>query len=406
MKKNLQVIKNRYFSLAFSALLLVIGIVCFCLFGFNKGIDFESGLSERIQIAPVGFTATYTGDKDLTLSVSRNTLVLTVRSSEGVETKTFDSITYPTVNDLVKELNKTEGVNAKVVNGDLPVKLLVSGFGFPAALNEEVTKVNFASSTKDVSIEDIREALKGRNVNVQTVGAVSDGIFSLKVNTEEGDTQEKMEKDIAAMLSQSFGAENVVVLQSDFVGPRFSSTLITTSVKAIAIAVLLILAYIWIRFRFAYALSSVLALVHDVLMMLSFIVVFKLEVSSITIAAVLTIIGYSLNNTIVIFDRVRENVKLYKGMKIDKIIDMSVTQSMTRTIITSLTTLFAVVPLSIFSTGSIQLFALNLVWGVVIGTYSSNFLAPVLLHCLNKVKPIDIEKPKNVNFESEKEFVE
>lgn len=406
MKKKLQVIKNRYFSLAFSALLLVIGIVCFCLFGFNKGIDFESGLSERIQIAPVGFTATYTGDKDLTLSVSRNTLVLTVRSSEGVETKTFDSITYPTVNDLVKELNKTEGVNAKVVNGELPVKLLVSGFGFPAALNEEVTKVNFASSTKDVSIEDIREALKGRNVNVQTVGAVSDGIFSLKVNTEEGDTQEKMEKDIAAMLSQSFGAENVVVLQSDFVGPRFSSTLITTSVKAIAIAVLLILAYIWIRFRFAYALSSVLALVHDVLMMLSFIVVFKLEVSSITIAAVLTIIGYSLNNTIVIFDRVRENVKLYKGMKIDKIIDMSVTQSMTRTIITSLTTLFAVVPLSIFSTGSIQLFALNLVWGVVIGTYSSNFLAPVLLHWLNKVKPIDIEKPKNVNFESEKEFVE
>lgn len=406
MKKKLQVIKNRYLSLAFSALLLVIGIVCFCLFGFNKGIDFESGLSERIQIAPVGFTATYTGDKDLTLSVSRNTLVLTVRSSEGVETKTFDSITYPTVNDLVKELNKTEGVNAKVVNGDLPVKLLVSGFGFPAALNEEVTKVNFASSTKDVSIEDIREALKGRNVNVQTVGAVSDGIFSLKVNTEEGDTQEKMEKDIAAMLSQSFGAENVVVLQSDFVGPRFSSTLITTSVKAIAIAVLLILAYIWIRFRFAYALSSVLALVHDVLMMLSFIVVFKLEVSSITIAAVLTIIGYSLNNTIVIFDRVRENVKLYKGMKIDKIIDMSVTQSMTRTIITSLTTLFAVVPLSIFSTGSIQLFALNLVWGVVIGTYSSNFLAPVLLHWLNKVKPIDIEKPKNVNFESEKEFVE
>lgn len=406
MKKKLQVIKNRYFSLAFSALLLVIGIVCFCLFGFNKGIDFESGLSERIQIAPVGFTATYTGDKDLTLSVSRNTIVLTVRSSEGVETKTFDSITYPTVNDLVKELNKTEGVNAKVVNGELPVKLLVSGFGFPAALNEEVTKVNFASSTKDVSIEDIREALKGRNVNVQTVGAVSDGIFSLKVNTEEGDTQEKMEKDIAAMLSQSFGAENVVVLQSDFVGPRFSSTLITTSVKAIAIAVLLILAYIWIRFRFAYALSSVLALVHDVLMMLSFIVVFKLEVSSITIAAVLTIIGYSLNNTIVIFDRVRENVKLYKGMKIDKIIDMSVTQSMTRTIITSLTTLFAVVPLSIFSTGSIQLFALNLVWGVVIGTYSSNFLAPVLLHWLNKVKPIDIEKPKNVNFESEKEFVE
>ncbi len=406
MKKNLHVIKYRYISSAFSLILLLIGLVCFFLFGFNKGIDFESGLSERIQIAPVGFTATYTGDKDLTLSVSNNTLVLTTRSSSGVETLTFNSTNYPKVNDIVTALNEIEGVDAVAVNGDLNTELLVSGFGFPTTLNEEATKVNFASVTKDVSIEDIREALKERNVNVQTVGDVSDGIFSLKVNTQEGDTQEIMEADIDRMLSDSFGKENVVILQSDFVGPRFSSTLITSSIKAVLIAVLLILAYIWIRFRFAYALSSVIALLHDVLMMLSFIIVFRLEVASITIAAILTIIGYSLNNTIVIFDRVRENVRLYKGMAIDDVIDMSVTQSLTRTIITSLTTLFAVVPLAIFSTGSIQLFALNLIWGIIIGTYSSNFLAPVLLHWFHKIKPIDVEKPKNVSFDEEKEFID
>ncbi|NLZ67959.1 MAG: protein translocase subunit SecF, partial [Spirochaetales bacterium] len=186
----------------------------------------------------------------------------------------------------------------------------------------------------------------------------------------------------------------VVVLQSDFVGPRFSSTLITSSVKAILIAVLLILAYIWIRFRFAYAISAIIALLHDILMMLVFITIFRLEVSSTTIAAVLTIIGYSLNNTIVIFDRVRENVELLKGQSLDTVIDTSVTQSLTRTIITSLTTLFAVVPLAIFTNGSIQLFALNLIWGIVIGTFSSNFLAPALLHWFNKVKPVNVEKLK------------
>lgn len=395
MKKNLQVIKYRYFSSAFSLILLIAGIICFVAFGgFNAGIDFESGLSERVQIAPVGFTATYTGDLDMVLSVSSNTLVLTERGADGVKTHTYDVAQYSTVQDVVNALNQVTGVKASAVDGTLKTDALVSGFGFPATLSTTPVKVNFASASTDVTIDQVRAALKERNVNVQTVGSVNQGIFQLKASTLENDTQEIMEADVAASLSKVFGAENVVVLQSDFVGPRFSSTLITSSVKAILIAVLLILAYIWIRFRFAYAISAIIALLHDILMMLVFITIFRLEVSSTTIAAVLTIIGYSLNNTIIIFDRVRENVELLKGQSLDTVIDTSVTQSLTRTIITSLTTLFAVVPLAIFTNGSIQLFALNLIWGIVIGTFSSNFLAPALLHWFNKVKPVNVEKLK------------
>lgn len=405
MKRNLPIIKNRYISIAISLVLLLVGIVCFFLFdGFNKGIDFESGLSEQIQIAPVGLKLSYVGDDDLTLSVSANHLVLTKRGVSGVKVTEFSETAYPLVDDIAKALSLEQGIAVEVVDGSLKTADLVSGFGFPATLSSAPISVNFASPGTDVTIDQIRDALKGRSVNVQTVGALNKGIFLLKLSVQEGDTQDSMENDIKQSLSNAFSAENVVILQSDFVGPKFSSTLISSSIKAVLIAVLLILAYIWIRFRFSYAISAIIALLHDVLMMLSFIVVFRLEVSSTTIAAVLTIIGYSLNNTIVIFDRIRENVQLYKSKKIDECIDFSVTQSLTRTVITSLTTLFAVVPLAIFSTGAIQLFAYNLVWGIIAGTYSSNFLAPAFLHWFNKVKPINVEKIKKPEVSPDSDF--
>ena len=133
---------------------------------------------------------------------------------------------------------------------------------------------------------------------------------------------------------------------------------------------------------------------HDVLAMLSFILIFRLEVSSTTIAAVLTIIGYSLNNTIVIFDRIRENIKIEKKLDVESLISMSVRQSMTRTVITSLTTLFAIVPLAFRGSGDIQLFAINLTWGLIAGAYSSVFLAPAFLSFFHRIMPINVEKEK------------
>ena len=149
-----------------------------------------------------------------------------------------------------------------------------------------------------------------------------------------------------------------------------------------------ILAYVTVRFRVSYAISSLAALLHDVLAMLALILICRLEISSTTIAAILTIIGYSLNNTIVIFDRVRENVMKNREGDVGEIITTSVNQSLTRTLITSLT----IVPLAIFSAGDIKLFAINLTWGILVGAYSSNFVAPSLLLLLHKKFPINVFK--------------
>ncbi len=395
--KKLDVVKYRYITLIPSLIIILAGLVLFFVRGFNKGIDFEAGLSERIQIAPVGMYVSYDGNEDAVLSVDANTLRLTVRSDKGADVTIFDNTSYPTVGDIAEALDSVDGISVEVVDGSLKSEDLVSGFGFPATLSQDKLKINFASVTRDVLIEDIREALSGLDINVQTVGAASDGIFQIKLKGEEGESQQDIENKIQNLLSQSFDPEQVVVLQSDFVGPKFSSDLISSSIKAVLIAVALILVYIWVRFRFAYAISSIIALMHDVAAMFAFILIFNLEISSTTIAAVLTIIGYSLNNTIVIFDRVRENVPLLKGKKVDEIIGVSVAQSLTRTIITSATTLFAIVPLAIFSNGGIQLFAINLTWGIIVGTYSSNFLAPALLHWFNKIDAIDVVKKKETN---------
>ena len=192
----------------------------------------------------------------------------------------------------------------------LPSANAVSGFGFPATLSSEPVRVNFSTDTVDCTIEDVREALSPLgNANVQTVGADDEAIYQIRIAVEDGETQNDASGKVNALLAAAFGGENIVVLQSDFVGPKFSSSLFRDSILALLIALVLILGYVAVRFRFAYAASSILALFHDVLAMLSFVLIFRLEVSSTTIAAVLTIIGYSINNTIVIFDRVRENVK-------------------------------------------------------------------------------------------------
>ena len=398
MKVKLNVIKFRYIALIPAVLILIAGLVCLFTVGFNKSIDFESGLSERIQIAPVGLTVSYSGPASALLSSDAGTLKLTIRSASGVSVTTYPASSYKSVAELATALNEVDGIKTTVVDGSLLTEELVSGSMLPATLSTTPQRLNFASVTRDVLTEDIRSALSSvEGVNVQIVGAASDGIFQIKLKTESGESQSQAEARVRTLLGNAFTEEQVVVLQSDFVGPKFSASLLASSLKAVLIAVVLILIYIWIRFRFAYALSSIIALVHDVLMMLSFILIFRLEVSSTTVAAVLTIIGYSLNNTIVIFDRVRENVSLMKGGKVDEIINTSVSQSLTRTIITTVTTLFAIVPLAIFGNGSIQIFAIDLTWGLLVGAYSSNFIAPSMLHWFHKLNAIDVVKKKDSN---------
>lgn len=390
---TIPVIKLRWFTLSLSIILLAAGVLSIVLFGgFNLGVDFESGLSQRIQIAPTGLEVAYDGDLDTVLSISANALTVEQRGEGGVATKLLRFSEYPTSGDIAAALGGIEGISVRVIDGSLKSGNLLSGYGFPATLGNEAIGLNFRTSGT-TSIEEFRTALSDLgNVRVQTVGDSDSRTFQIRLGIKEGSNQASLEAEVADALGKTFGKDGFVILQSDYIGPKFSATLISSSILAISVALALILVYVWIRFRFAFAVSAIVALVHDVLMMLTFISLLRLEFSSTTIAALLTIIGYSLNNAIVIFDRIRENTGLNANMGLRANIDRSVRQSLSRTLMSSLTTLLVILPLAIFASGDIRLFAIKMSIGLVSGVYSSNLLAPSLLYWISKAqKSVQIE---------------
>jgi len=249
------------------------------------------------------------------------------------------------------------------------------GIDFTAGLSQQI-RINPVGA--DAPIEKVRQAMSGiEGLNLQVIGDPDKQEFIVKVQApqDDRDFQEKMEMRIMDSLAEGFGRANIEIRQTDFVGPRYSEDLIGQAISITMVALVLILLYTAFRFHFIFAMAAVICLLHDVAIMLGVLAVFQLEVTTTTAAAILTIIGYSLNDTIVIFDRVRENRSLLRDADLATIINTSITQSLGRTILTSLTTLMAVVSIYIFATGEIRNFALNMIIGVVVGTYSTIFIA-------------------------------
>ncbi len=255
------------------------------------------------------------------------------------------------------------------------------GIDFQSGFSQTVT----IGSADTVTIDDMRNVLSS-DASVQVVGAASDQTFQIRMANEEGLTQEEIAAQVKEALEADFS--EVTIDQSDFVGPKYSSTLVSGSILIVIVAIALILIYIWIRFHLSFAIAAIITLVHDTFLLIGFITIMRLEVSSTTIAALLTIIGYSLNNVIVIFDRIRENRPLLTNMSLSSIIDTSVSQSLSRTLFSSLTTALAITPLAIFASGAIQLFAIEMVFGIIVGAYSSNLLAPALYMWISKNKVV------------------
>ncbi|MDZ7794373.1 MAG: protein translocase subunit SecF [Spirochaetia bacterium] len=385
MTKMIRFTKLRYYMIAVSVVVIIAGIAATAgQGGFNLGIDFQAGLNQRVQVAPVGFTVSYTGEDDATLNVQGETMVVEVRGEEGVDTYELPFSQHETLRNLTGALDGLENISTDLTaDQTLDSSLIVTGLRYPQELGESPVKVNLRNDDPDnyLQIEQIRNALGSLdNPQVQVVGTAFHQEYLVRVEDPTGDKKDQLETDIRRLLEESFGDGSVVIKSSEYVGPRFSQTLAQQSFSLTLMALVLILIYIWFRFQFGYAISAIVALTHDVVVMLGFIGATQLEVSTTTIAAVLTIIGYSLNDTIVIFDRIRENEGLLQGRDIEDIINTSITQSLSRTLITSLTTLLAVTALYTFGTGAIKDFALNLIVGIIVGTYSSVFVAsPMLL---------------------------
>jgi preprotein translocase SecF subunit len=236
-----------------------------------------------------------------------------------------------------------------------------------------------------LSVAQVRQTLLEASVDaegVQRFGAPDEVLIYVPANPDQGVTEGT--HSIREVIARAFPDRTVELRREESVGPKIGSELKTAAINSIFVALLLIVLYISIRFVFQFALGAVLALVHDVLITLGLFSLLDKEMSLSVLAAFLTIIGYSLNDTIVVFDRIRENMGLRRKESYESVINKSINETLSRTIITSLTTLLVAVILYVYGGAVIHDFAFALVVGITVGTYSSIFVAsPVLIAWYN-----------------------
>ena len=244
---------------------------------------------------------------------------------------------------------------------------------------------------KSIQANLIRESLNSMNlgdVNVKKFG--KDGDYLIKV--EQKNTNNNLIPEIKKTLMDNLNAE-VDFRRVENVGPKVSSELLESSIIAISLALAAMLFYIWVRFEWQFSVGSIIALFHDVVITLGIFSILSLEINLSIIAAVLTIVGYSMNDTVVIYDRIRENLRKFSSLRIGEISNISINETLSRTIITSVTTLLALLSIFILGGEILRGFALAMIIGVLVETYSSIFVASPILKYLNvSFKTIEKEK--------------
>jgi len=253
--------------------------------------------------------------------------------------------------------------------------------------------VDFAGGAKmqiafkeSISAEDLRSLFTEKDLGNPEIKSSGTDEYMITINANEAENSDDL-------IKEALTGVDYTILQIDKVGPKMGHEMRNNSYKAVGIALLLILIYITVRFEFKFAIGAVVALLHDILITLAFFSFFQWEFSLPVLAAFLTIVGYSLNDTIVVYDRIRENIKIHKGKPLLEVINLSINQSLSRTIITSLTTFVVVLILAIFGGQVLFGFSIAIVVGVIVGTYSSMFVAaPILIAWEHRFKE---EKGKN-----------
>lgn len=374
---------SKYFvpAMIFSGIVIVIGLVGYVVKGgFNLGVDFQAGLLQEIQFAPTAFHLSYDGRGNATISFNRNNLYMVISGSglEGV-THEFPFTTYGTIDSLIAGLSGIEGIHAiGVAPGTTPSRLLVqSAQGNPQLGMDPFVVHYLPPDAEPIAIEAVRETLSPLGtVSVQVLGASPERRFMIRMEDQDIQGSEGVSAEkIIRTLEARFGAGGVAVTRADYVGSRFSKQLTDQVGLLMVLTLFLIMIYASIRFKPQLAIGAVLAIIHDALIIVAFVSWTRMEFNTTTIAAILTILGYSINDTIVIFDRIRETLRIYPDLPFEGVLNRALTETLSRTIITTLTTMLAVLSLFIFTTGSMKDFALALLVGMISGIYSTIFIA-------------------------------
>ena len=255
------------------------------------------------------------------------------------------------------------------------------------------TLIEVRVESSNINIKDIRQSFLKMNlgdVTIKKFGQKND--YIVKIESQDSNNEDFI-KSINDELSSSLGSD-VNFRRVESVGPKVSSELLRDGLLAISLSLAAMLFYIWIRFEWQFSLGAILALVHDVIITLGIFSLLSYEINLSIVAAILTIVGYSMNDTVVIFDRIRENLKKYSDIPINGLCDVSINETLSRTLITSATTLLALLSIFIFGGEILKGFSFAMIVGVIIGTYSSIFVAsPILAY--TKVSQKTILKEDN-----------
>ena len=258
------------------------------------------------------------------------------------------------------------------------------------------TLIEVRVQNNDIRVSDIRNALNKLNlgdVNVKNFGEKSDFLIKIEKKLNNNDS---LISEIKTSLDQDLN-EEVNYRRVESVGPKVSAELLRSGVISIGLALLMMLFYIWFRFEWQFSLGSIIALFHDVIITLGIFSLLSIEINLSIVAAVLTIVGYSMNDTVVIYDRIRENLSKFNKLEIDQVSNLSVNETLSRTLITSVTTLLALFSIFILGGEILKGFSFAMILGVIIGTYSSIFVAsPVLRYLRVSSKTLEKKEDKIV----------
>ena len=244
------------------------------------------------------------------------------------------------------------------------------------------TLIELRVHDKNISISNVRDSFNSLNlngVNVKKFGNQTDYIIKFQnTDVKNPDFVNEIKKNLQNSSGYDFSFRRV-----ENVGPKVSSELLKSGIIAIALSLFAMLFYIWVRFEWQFSIGAIMALFHDVIVTLGIFSIFSLEINLSIVAAVLTIVGYSMNDTVVIYDRVRDNLKKYSNIQIFELTNISINETLSRTIITSITTLLALVSIYVFGGEILKGFSFAMILGVFFGTYSSIYIACPLLVSLN-----------------------
>ena len=293
--------------------------------------------------------------------------------------KTLKLVPAKTEIGFIPHRNLAMGLSALLILGSI-IAFFANGLNF--GIDFRGGTLIEASAEEAVDIGALRDRLGGMQlgeVQIQEFGKETDVL--IRIAEIEGATDTSNDLTAVQLVREEL-SEDFDIRRVEIVGPQVSAELIQTGLFAVLAAIASMLIYIWFRFEWQFSVGAVLALVHDVVLTIGIFALLQLDFNLSILAAILTIVGYSMNDTVVVYDRVRENLRKYKKMDLGELLDIAINETLSRTVMTSVTTLLALLALYVLGGEVIRGFTFAMIWGVIVGTYSSIFIASPLLMIL------------------------